>query len=126
MNVVYVAGRYRDGRGPFYIQQNILAARAAAVKVWQMGLAAFCPHLNSALFDGAAKDETFLAAGLEFIRRSDVVFVFDPNWKLSKGTVAEVQFATEIGKPVVFSLESLQQWQRIQSGEQMTLPGVKV
>lgn len=101
MKVAYVAGKYRSPtvRG---VVENIQAAEAVALDLWQMGYAAICPHKNSALFDGAAPDEVWLDGYLEILRRCDLV-VLVPGWEQSDGTWAEIREAFSLGIPVFHS-----------------------
>ena len=121
MKVIYIAGRYRDLQGrPWFIKQNIQRAELAASEVWKLGCVAFCPHMNSALFDGVAPDRVFLQGGLEMILRCDALYVFDTQWAFSSGTKAEVEFARKNGKPVHFTLQAVKDWLVVESGDQLT------
>ncbi len=97
--VAYVAGPYRADtiNG---VLENIQRARDVALKLWQAGYTVICPHLNSALMDGACPDEAFLEGGLELVRRSDVV-VLVGDWEKSEGTLAELELAIELEKRVL-------------------------
>lgn len=88
MKTAYVAGPYRADtvRG---IVENIRRAEEVALELWKLGFAVICPHMNSALFDGACDDSVWLAGSLELMRRSDIV-VLVPGWEDSQGTLAEV------------------------------------
>lgn len=99
MKVAYVAGKYRDSRGPYYIRENIRAAEAVAVELWRMGFAVICPHKNTEFFDGAAPDEVWLKGDLELIRRCDLV-VMVPGWEDSQGSRAEYALAAKLRLPV--------------------------
>lgn len=103
MKVVYISGRYRDPRGAFYIRANIREAERAALFVWKYGGVALCPHLNTALFDGAfgIPDDTWLKGDFELVRRCDAVWAL-PGWESSVGASAEVKLANEIGLPVLY------------------------
>jgi nucleoside 2-deoxyribosyltransferase len=98
MMVVYVAGPYR-GKTVEERDGNIIRAGLVAVKVWESGAVAFCPHLNAALFDGILPEERFLAGGLEMVRRCDAL-VLVAGWQGSAGTLAEIELANRLGKPV--------------------------
>lgn len=98
--LAYVAGPYRDSRGPWFIQANIRAAEAVALSLWRRGIPALCPHKNTAMFDGAAPDEVWLAGDLVMLARCDVV-VLTPSWERSAGTRAEVDFARAHGIRVI-------------------------
>jgi len=99
MQVAFICGPYRAGsvRG---IVENIRRAEKYALKYWSLGYAVFCPHMNTALFDGAEPDEVWLNGGLEFLRRSDVV-VCIPGWENSEGSIAEVRLARALGKKII-------------------------
>lgn len=101
----YVAGAYRDTRGAWFIRENIRAAEAVALSLWQRGIPALCPHKNTALFDGAAPDEVWLAGDLVMLARCDAV-VLVPGWRKSAGTRAEVEFAEARGIPVFEDFEN--------------------
>lgn len=105
MPVAYVAGPYR-GSSIYEVEQNIQRARSLAVELWKRGYAVICPHMNSALLDGACDDKAFLEGGLELLRRSDVVVVLD-NWRESKGTCTEIELANSLKIPVVFASRKL-------------------
>ena len=95
----YVAGPYRDPRGPWFIQANIRAAETVALSLWQRGIPTICPHLNTSMMDGAAPDEVWLAGDLVMLARCDVV-VLVPGWRKSAGTCSEVEFALMRDIPV--------------------------
>jgi putative cell wall-binding protein len=62
-------------------------------------------HEYGALMDGELPDQVWLDGAFELLRRSDIV-VLMPNWKSSKGTVAEEKYAREIGKEIVYLTET--------------------
>lgn len=99
MNVVYLAGPYRAPtiRG---VVQNIRAAEAVALQLWQAGFAVICPHMNTALLDGAITDEVVMAGDLELLARCDAIVMLR-DWQSSKGAKAERLFAREHGIPVI-------------------------
>lgn len=99
MIVAYVAGPYRDRRGPYWISKNIESARAVAADVWAFGWAALCPHMNTALFDGLMHDDVFLEGTLELMRRADVL-VLAPGWARSEGTKIEIIEAIKSGMAI--------------------------
>ena len=78
------------------IEANIQRARTVAIAAWQMGYAAFCPHMNTAHFDGLAPDDVWLLGDLEWVEVSDVGIVVPnipglTNWQDSTGTRGEIQ-----------------------------------
>lgn len=100
MKLVYIAGPYRSPT-PWGVQQNIRAAMDAAAQVWAAGLAAVCPHANSAHMEGVTSDANFLAGTLEMLRRCDAVLVIE-GWKNSEGARGEVDEAVRLGLPVLY------------------------
>jgi len=103
MKLAYVGGRYR-GRTHNAIAENIHAARAVAVRLWEMDYAVICPHTNSAFMSGATKEEAFLEGGLEMLRRCDLL-VLTEGWEASEGTAIEIDEAKRIGIPVFSDIE---------------------
>lgn len=109
--VAYVAGPFRayaaDGSPcHFGIAENVLAAARVARACWQSGVAAVCPHMNTATFQGSAPDETFLDGDLDIMRRCDCV-VLTPDWRRSSGACREVEVARSIGMPVFDNVEDM-------------------
>jgi len=101
---VYIAGPYRADTA-FGIERNIMAAKRWAAEFWKRGIAAFCPHANTAHFDGIAPDEVFLEAGLDFLLDCDALVVIPEYHKAairSEGTAAEMRFATSIPIPIFY------------------------
>lgn len=106
--VVYVAGPFR-GASHWEQEQNIRKAEEIALRIWQYGAIAYCPHCNTRNFQGAAPDEIWLEGHLEMLRRSDALFLC-PNWKKSKGTLIEYQKANEWHMPIFNSITQLHEW----------------
>lgn len=98
MKVAFVSGPYR-AETPRGIVENIREAEWVALRLWGFGYAAIFPHLNTALFDGAAPDDAWLKGDLEIMRRCDLVVMVE-GWKRSAGAAAERQTARELGIPV--------------------------
>lgn len=104
MKLAYVAGPYRGKSKIKLINRlqvicNILRAAKVAKKLWKMGYAVICPHLNSALMDGVAPDEAFLNGDLLMLDRCDLI-VLQGKWHKSSGTVGEVKRARRNEMPV--------------------------
>lgn len=106
----YVAGPFR-GSNAWEVAQNVRRAEEVAIEIWRVpGCACICPHTNTAHFDGAADDETFLSGDLEILRRCDFVVTTPGLWSLSSGARAEVNEARRLGLPVFFDVASLRLW----------------
>jgi nucleoside 2-deoxyribosyltransferase len=100
MKVAYIAGPFRAKNGRT-VQQNIEAAREVAIKYWKKGFAVLCPHLNSFLMDGVVPDDVFLSAGLNMMRRCDVVVAM-VNWAESDGATREIELADDLEMKVIY------------------------
>lgn len=100
MKIAYIAGPYRAKtiRG---MVENIRRAETVALSYWKKGYAVICPHLNSALLDGALPDSTWLKGDLEILRRCDVLVAMK-KWRTSVGAKAEVKFAKERGMKIIY------------------------
>ena len=110
MKVVYLAAPYRSPT-EYGVHQNIQAAERVALEIWRLGAVCICPHKNTAYFGGALPDAVWLKGDFELIRRSDAVQMMD-GWTHSGGAIDEKLFADDIGKPVLFSLQELEDWLR--------------
>ena len=108
MKVIYIAGKYTDNCA-YKVDLNIDMAKRYAIKVWQMGAVALCPHTNSAHMEGATSDQGFINGTKELMRRCDAIFVC-PNWETSSGTKGEIAEATLLEMPVFYDLISLKKW----------------
>ena len=91
MKVAYIIGPYR-AKTIREVVENIRRAEAAALKYWKKGYAVICPHMNSALFDGAIPDEDILEGDIEIMKRCDTVVVL-PGWHGSQGSIGEIHEA---------------------------------
>ena len=103
MMVVYVAGAYR---AKWKIRQilNILKARKQSIKLWRAGIAAICPHTNTAFVDSI--DNYILPGDIEIMKRCDAVLILD-NWRSSVGTQAEMKAAISKDIPIYFNIDNL-------------------
>lgn len=100
MKIAYIAGPYRAKNGRTVLQ-NISAAQAVAVKYWRKGFAVLCPHMNSQLLDGIVSDEHFLSAGLNMMRRCDIVVAMK-NWSESEGASREIDLAEDLEMTIIY------------------------
>lgn len=98
--IVYIAGPYR-AKGDRTVADNIQQAREAAIKVWEAGHVALCPHLNTANFDQdcEADIDDYLAGDRLMLARCDAVLVVG-NWQESEGCLSEIELANLIELPV--------------------------
>ncbi len=89
--ILYIAGPYSGD-----IDQNIATARAVAIKVWEAGHVAVCPHLNNAHFeqDCSLSYAQYIEGDLKIISRCDGVLML-PDWEKSIGARQEKLFAEE-------------------------------
>lgn len=100
MKVAYISGRY-SGKTIYEVVQNVRVAEAAAIRWWNHGFAVICPHLNTALMDGALEYEQVMRGDLELVSRCDVIVML-PNWRKSAGAAREHELAQELGKEIVY------------------------
>ena len=100
MKLIYVSGPYSAGYGRS-IADNIAVARTAAIRIWDSGNAALCPHLNTAHFEEDCRAEwiDYITGDLIMVERCDAVVML-PNWRQSRGAVQEHDHAVSHGKPV--------------------------
>jgi len=108
MLLVAIAGPYR-ATTEWGVVENIRRAEEAALAIWRLGVAAICPHKNTAFFGGAAPDGIWLEGALEMVRRSDALLAIN-GWENSIGAKNEVSFAQSSGIPVFFCIEEFSRW----------------
>ncbi len=113
MKVVYVAGPYR-GDSAWDIECNIRRAEELALAVWLMGAAAICPHTNTRFFQGATDDKVWLDGDLAILQRCDAILM-TPDWAASTGATIEHDLAGEVGVPIFYTLEELEEWLKEES-----------
>jgi hypothetical protein len=105
VKIIFISGPYRSDT-EYGVHKNIQNAEAVALRVWQLGHVAFCPHKNTAYFGGVAPDALWLEGDLEVLRRCDAV-VLVPGWEKSSGVRAEVELAKELGLPIYLNPEAM-------------------
>jgi len=100
MKIAYVAGKYRDCRGPHYIFENVVKARDIAAQLWAMGYVVICPHTNTMFMDGIVGKDTVWGEGdKELVIMSDLIVML-PRWEESAGATAERKEALDNNVPV--------------------------
>jgi len=96
--IIFISGPFRGKPNiEWNRQQNIRAAEAAALFVWQHGGVAICPHKNTEHFDGACPDHTFLDGDLLILERCDAIWLIN-GWSLSEGACSEAAHACDVKK----------------------------
>jgi hypothetical protein len=88
MQVIYVSGPY-SAPTENQLENNIDRAREAAQRLWDMGYAVICPHLNSAHMTGS--HEMFIEGDCEIIKRlapGDALYMLR-GWIHSRGSRQE-------------------------------------
>jgi hypothetical protein len=108
MKIIYIAGPFR-GANAWVIENNIRRAEALALRVWEMGAAAICPHANTRFYQGVVPDERWLEGDLAILERCDAVLL-TPDWRISRGAMGEYEHAVERRIPVFYRLEDLAEW----------------
>lgn len=97
--VAYVAGPY-TAPTPEGIRSNIERAQQVALDCLREGLDPYTPHVSSMGIERGLSEPEWLALGLRWLERCDVV-VLCPGWRTSRGTLAEIARAREFGIPVI-------------------------
>lgn len=106
---VYVAGPY-SADNVLDVLKNIGRGEKACAELFAKGYAPFCPwHDKSYVIDNPEADfkvSQFYAYSLAWLEVSDAVVLL-PGWERSKGTIAEVDRAEQLGIPVYYSVAEL-------------------
>jgi hypothetical protein len=98
--VVYLAGPFRAPTN-WEIVQNVRAAEEVSLQLWALGVAPICPHLNTANYQGALPDSTWLDGDIAILCKCDGV-VMMPDWKKSVGSRGEHEMAEERQIPIFY------------------------
>lgn len=106
--VVYIAGPY-SGPDALAVEHNVRAAEDASYELYRRGMAPVCPHTTARHHDASVSYKFMCRATMATMFRCDAVLVL-PNWRKSKGAVAEVEAAREIGLPVFDNYDALCAW----------------
>lgn len=104
---VFIAGPYmakgggHDAAHWYEIDKHINEARLWATKLAQVGIAFFCPHMNSAHMEVLAPNaapEFWYAMDNQILKHASALLLI-PGWGASKGAIAEFHLAEELGIP---------------------------
>jgi hypothetical protein len=114
MKRIYVAGPY-SADNVLDVLRNIGRGEKACASLFKMGFAPFCPwHDKSYVIDNPDHDFTvqqFYDYSMAWLEVSDAVLLTGA-WHSSKGTLAEITRADELGIPVFKSLIELAKWDK--------------
>jgi hypothetical protein len=101
--LIYTAGPYSESAGVGTVEENISRAADVAVKLWDMGYAVICPHLNTANFENLTQlsNKDFVDRDLEMVQVCDGIVML-PYWEHSLGAVRELECAHSNGLQVWF------------------------
>jgi hypothetical protein len=109
INRVYVAGKY-SADNVLDVLRNIGRGEKACAHLFDMGFAPFCPWSDKVYVtsnpDGLFTVEQFKNQSMAWLEVSDAVLVL-PGYEESKGTLAEIARAKELGIPVFYSVGEL-------------------
>ena len=117
IKVVYVSGAISN-KNPKKVEANINIALAFGAKIYHMGYIPLIPHAyleipeQQAWFGGLGMYD-FMLMDLEFINRSDAVFML-PNYKSSLGAMIELAWAIKEKKPIFYNLKEIREWEKIE------------
>lgn len=102
----YLSGPITAKHG-FTVEENVASAVKVYLDCLRRGIPAFCPHLSGAFPSAFLVDyEVWLAYDFAVIERCTHVLML-PRWETSDGAVREMDFAKQLGRTVVFSLDEL-------------------
>lgn len=109
MQKVYVAGPY-SADNVLDVLKNIGRGERVCAELFGMGFAPFCPwHDKSYVtdrFDAEFTVKQFYDYSMAWLKVSDCVLLL-PGWESSKGTLAEIERAKELGIPIYSSVDEL-------------------
>lgn len=110
MKRIYVAGPY-SADNVIDVLKNIGRGHQVCAELFAMGYAPFCPwHDKSFVTDNPDHDftvEQFYQYSMAWLEVSDGILLIG-DWQKSKGTLAEVKRAKEIGLPVFYHIEQIE------------------
>jgi len=98
--LIMVCGPYR-AESVWEITQNIIKARSIAAQLWSEGWDVFCPHANTAHFDGICEDDVWLNFTCRMLTYCDAVYMME-NWENSEGSQREYELASKLNKEIIY------------------------
>lgn len=109
---IYIAGKYSDPN-ILGVLNNIHDGIKAATTILKRGHEPFCPFLDYQFqfFDKSLTIEDYYRYSMAWLEVSDIVFVL-PDSENSKGTLAEIARAKELGIPVLLDLSVIKEKQK--------------
>ena len=117
MKKVYVAGAY-SGNNVLEVLQNIGKGEILAARVFMAGFAPFTPWHDKDFVtrfpEASYTVDMFYQYSIEWLKVSDVMLLVESNWEHSKGTLAEIKIAKELGMPIYKTLEQLKLKEQVQ------------
>jgi hypothetical protein len=105
--IIYVSGRY-SAPTKLGILENIMTAEFAAIKVWERGHVAICPHLNTRFFEEKTDltPEEYINGDLNILERCDAILMLG-NWRDSHGAKIEHDFAKVENIRIFYHIEDI-------------------
>ena len=103
--IVFVIGPYRADSA-WEIEQNVRRAEEVALRVWEAGHVALCPHAMTRYYQDALPDDVWLSGMRKLMMRCDSVLALD-GWEGSEGSMLELDLAEEIGFPIFTEVEQI-------------------
>jgi len=106
MKKIYCAGKLND-HAVGYIK-NLHRMITAANKIQRLGYSVYVPCLDilCGIVDGKMEYHDYFENNLPWLESSDAIYVCE-GYESSKGTLAEIAHAEELGIPVYYSVEEL-------------------
>lgn len=108
MKVVYIAGPI-TGPNHWEVEQNIRVAEKACLDIFDMGAMFICPHTMGRFLHGRLDYDRVLKADLAVLKRCDAMFIVG-DYKKSKGTMGEIEFARKNYIPIFYDIRDLKWW----------------
>lgn len=121
MKRIYVAGKYND-TDVIRVLANMRLGIRTCIEVFKRGFAPFCPWLDYLfslmLYPGEALTvEDYYEYSMAWLDASDAILML-PNWKDSKGAIAELRRAEQLCIPIFYDIDKMTNSMRHKYGEQ--------